>query len=235
MSPLTRSYRHFLTRYASRAPVFPDFLEVSWVDWFNNPDQAVWIMEDAQNANISNGELVLTLRGEGVSTLTGKQQGLNVIVAHSRWFHYGMIQATMKVAKGKGVVSAFIVDSYTPGYDPGDELDQEWTGQSTSSYQTNWFALGQLNYPIGAPAASQRYGNGQAFDSTTGADYHNEYHTFAMERTYEFIKWYVDGNMVREVRRNETGDASYPDRLGAVLFNIWDAGQSANGTRDWAG
>ncbi|KAJ3339517.1 hypothetical protein HDU93_008048 [Gonapodya sp. JEL0774] len=208
---------------------------IAWQDWFNLPDQQVWIMEDFPNANITGGELVLKLLGNGISPLTGKQEGLNVIVSHSRWFHYGRVEATMKVAKGPGIVSAFIVDSFSPEAAPGDELDQEWTGQSTNVYQTNWFALGKLNYPTSAPAASQHYGNGAMFTATGGADYHDQFHTFAMERTHDHVRWFVDNVQVREVLRTETGDADFPDRIGAVLFNIWDAGQQAQGTRDWAG
>ncbi|KXS18270.1 glycoside hydrolase family 16 protein [Gonapodya prolifera JEL478] len=208
---------------------------INWQDWFNLPDRQVWIMEDFPNANITNNELVLKLLGNGISATTGKQEGLNVIVAFSRWFHYGRVSATMKVAKGPGVVSAFIVDSYTPSASPGDELDQEWTGQSTNIYQTNWFGLGKLNYPTGAPAASQHYGNGASFTASGGSDYHDQYHTFSMERTHDYIRWFVDGVQVRQVLRSDTGDADYPDRLGAVLFNIWDAGQQAPGTVEWAG
>jgi len=43
-----------------------------------------------------------------------------------RWWHYGEICASMRIARGGGVVSALFLASYVPGHDIDDEIDWEW-------------------------------------------------------------------------------------------------------------
>lgn len=71
----------------------------------------------------------------------GRPFGRESAVSWSRWWQYGIACFTFKTARGGGIVSAGMIDSYTPGANPDDEIDIEFVGKNEFELQTNYFAI----------------------------------------------------------------------------------------------
>jgi len=137
---------------------------------------------------------------------------------------YGNVTARLKTASGGGVVTSFITRSGNGNdNDPNsteDENDFEWVGGDLTHTQTNYFAFGNLSYLNGKIVSSPN----------TFTDFHN----YMIQWEPTFVKWYIDGNVVRTLYKKDVGDF-FPSRLSRVQFSIWDSNQGAQGTVQWAG
>lgn len=120
----------------------------------------------------------------------------------------------MKPAAGTGLMNGFF--SYTGPSDnqPHDEIDIEFAGQDLRTLRTNYWVNDVPNeqlIPLGFNA-------GEAF------------HTYAFEWLPSAIRWYVDGQMVREVIGSDT--VPLPSHPSRAMINLW-AGDAT--TNSWLG
>ncbi|MEM8980706.1 MAG: family 16 glycosylhydrolase, partial [Pseudomonadota bacterium] len=127
--------------------------------------------------------------------------------------HYGRYEATLKAARGEGLVTGFF--TYTgPSYGTRhDEIDFEFLGKDTTHVQVAYFTDGDLTekwIPLGFDAA-------------------DSFHIYAFEWTSKHIKWFVDGKLIHEVRAS---DVNLPVTPGRLFANIWAADASV---ANWAG
>ncbi|KAJ2383746.1 putative glycosidase CRH2, partial [Coemansia sp. RSA 2559] len=188
-------------------------------DYNGDPSTAAFVSQyQPSNADISNGELELTL----VKQSNGAGFGATVI--NTRAIQYGTVSTVMRSGcLSGGVVSSFIIRNN----DIGDEIDFEFVGADKLTVQSNYYWHDQLDY-------TKMVKSPQVSDTTTN------YHTYAINWTPDSITWSVDGNAFRTVNRADTWDSSvnaykYPDSEAYISYSIWDGGSGAKGTSDWAG
>lgn len=157
---------------------------------------------------------VLSVSSTAVSSsssvaVTGKPyKGAEVYSFESRT--YGKYVMRMKVALGSGVLSTFFL--YKAGsQNQGtfwEEIDIEIFGQSNAVY---W----ESNIIYGSPK-KETY-----IRHTASASLHNNYHTYVLEWTPEYVAWFVNGT---EIRRIVGGDAvGSLTSAQTMRFNLWSA------------
>jgi beta-glucanase (GH16 family) len=108
-----------------------------------------------------------------------------------------------------------------------DNLIIPTVGRLPRAIYSNIFALNQLDY-----------GQGQTHDTVT--ETHDNWHDLTIDWQPDYIRWLIDGRVVRTLLKNETFRAEYrgflvPTEESRISFSIWDGGQGAEGTAEWAG
>lgn len=130
---------------------------------------------------------------------------------------YGRYVMRMRMAKGSGVLSTFF--TYKNGSEVAgtvwEEIDIEVLGKN-EAYQM------QSNIIAGAPRQTSE---GLHTASQSLAD---DYHTYALEWTPEYVAWFVDGQQVRKI----TGGSLVTTLVNpqSMRFNIW-----ASTSEPWVG
>ncbi|KAI9002977.1 concanavalin A-like lectin/glucanase domain-containing protein [Hyaloraphidium curvatum] len=198
-------------------------------DWDGDPLTAEWIsIFEPNHAEIKDGHLVMRVfRAPGLNSF-GRPEGFGASVASSRWIQYGYITASIRTARGGGIVTAFI----TRGSDGApdmveDEIDFEAVGKNLKGVYTNYFSYGDLVY---------NHGSTDDFTEDTSAGFH----TYRIVWMPDYIQWIVDNRVLRTTYKNTTWDEGcrcykYPTREARIAFSIWDGGMGAEGTAWWAG
>ncbi|WP_209077926.1 family 16 glycosylhydrolase [Shimia sp. R9_3] len=134
-------------------------------------------------------------------------------IRHTSLSHYGRYEATIRPAKGDGVVTGFF--TYTGPYYGArhDEIDIEFLGQDTTTINLAWFVDGQLHdrkVPLGFDAAER------------AARYAFEWHP-------DRLRWFAGDHLLLEVTAEE---APLPQVAGYLFANLWAVDKSL---KDWAG
>lgn len=126
----------------------------------------------------------------------------------------------MRASTGTGIVTSFVLQS-----DDLDEIDWEWLGTDTAQVQTNYFGKGDTTtYDRGAyhPVASPQ----------------DTFHTYSIDWTQDYVKWYINGNLVRTLNYADAKDGTrFPQTPMQIKLGTWCAGgkDSPKGTVEWAG
>lgn len=85
---------------------------INAADWDGDPLTAEWIsIFQPDHAYINNSRLVLKVLKKPTNNAYGRPEGFGASVASSRWIQYGYITASIRTARGGGIVSSFIVGS----------------------------------------------------------------------------------------------------------------------------
>jgi hypothetical protein len=85
---------------------------------------------------------------DGHTLLTMPPKSVGTVLATTTYMWYGNVKARVKTARGKGVVTAFILFG-----DVKDEIDFEWVGVDLQTVQTNYYFQGIPNCTSSAPLA----------------------------------------------------------------------------------
>lgn len=102
---------------------------------------------------------------------------------------------------------------------------QEWLGGNKTIVETNYFGKG----------------NTTSYDRATYvavSDTENAWHIYTIDWTKEYIKWYVDGTLVRTLLNADALDGkNYPQTPMQIKIGNWVGGgaDEAVGTVEWAG
>lgn len=141
-------------------------------------------------------------------------------VASDKYIFFGRIDVVMQAAPGAGIVTSVVLQS-----DDLDEIDIEFVGGDTSHVQTNYFSKGDTStydrgkwHPVVNPMQQE--------------------HTYSIDWTKDYVKWYVDGKEIRTLTYAEAkGGSIFPQTPMQVKFGTWVAGKqgASKGTIDWAG
>lgn len=127
-------------------------------------------------------------------------------------YKYGRYEMRMMAAKGSGVLSTFF--TYKPGSEVAgtfwEEIDIEIFGKNNA---TQW----QSNVIIGTNRPTSKTEGLH----TTAFSMGDNYHTYVLEWTPDYIAWYVDGAQTRRITGGQfvTGLTNPQD----VRFNTWAA------------
>lgn len=158
----------------------------------------------AGNFATNNGTGVLSLNPECGTRLTSLTD-----------FAEGYFEARLKVAKGNGVVTSFILRSDESV--ENDEVDLEWVGKDTFTTQSNLFIHSVLDYSRG------RY-HPQPYDQS------QEWTTVRFEYNQKYVAWYQDGKLIRSLLN--IGQSVYPNKRLFVQLGIWPGNVVSP---EWAG
>jgi len=141
-------------------------------------------------------------------------------VGSNKYIFFGKIDVTVRAAPGAGVVTSFVLQS-----DDLDEIDWEWLGGDDKQVQTNYFGKGDTTtYDRGA---YHQVANPQAVD-----------HTYSIDWTKDYVKWYIDGALVRTLLyKDAQGGTRFPQTPMQIKLGTWVAGRknAPEGTVQWAG
>ncbi len=188
--------------------------DLSFVDTFANLDLRRWFVSDGwtngdhqgctwsdDNVKIKDGALELTLSPDPAKAdqyLCGELQS-------RAFFGYGTYEIRMQAAAGPGLVSSMFTYTGPTHGNPHDEIDLEFLGKSTEAVQLNFYVGGQ---------GGHESINALGFDaSTTMADY-------AFEWLPDRLRWFVNGNLVREEVR--AADKPFPTTMSKLYVSLWN-------------
>ncbi|KAF9198558.1 hypothetical protein BGZ49_000590 [Haplosporangium sp. Z 27] len=200
---------------------------------------------NAESVTVQDSKLKIAMRLDSELNSYGRPQGLGSVVSTTRFMQYGNVTARIKTGStSPGVVSAFIMRNEIPG----DEIDFEFVGRNPSEAQTNFY----YKTPPDMPTEEIDYNNTGKIP--LGMNTASDFHVYGIEWMPDYIKWSIDGNVIRSVFRNQTVDEldpvsgvplvdkttgqhikRFPTTPSRIQFGIWDGGQGSNGTAAWAG
>lgn len=138
----------------------------------------------------------------------------------NKWIFFGKIDVTLKASTGQGVVTSFVLQS-----DDLDEIDWEWLGGDTTQVQTNYFGKGDTT----------TYDRGAYHPVNSPQD---DFHTYTIDWTKDYVKWYIDGDLVRTLLYADAKDGTrFPQTPMQIKLGTWVAGRkdAPEGTVEWAG
>ncbi|KAI5866112.1 glycoside hydrolase family 16 protein [Durotheca rogersii] len=141
-------------------------------------------------------------------------------ISSKKYIFFGKIDLVVRASTGVGVVTSFVLQSANL-----DEIDWEWLGGDTTQVQTNYFGKGDTT----------TYDRG-GFHAV--ANPQDEFHTYTIDWTKDYVRWFINGNQVRELKYAEAqGGARFPQTPMQVKLGTWVAGRSdaPEGTVQWAG
>lgn len=167
------------------------------------------VLSSSLASSLMVSSVISSSRASSSIAFTGKPyKGAEVYSFESRT--YGKYVMRMKVALGSGVLSTFFL--YKPGsQNPGtfwEEIDIEIFGQNNAVY---W----ESNIIYGSPK-KETY-----LRHTASASLHDNFHTYTLEWTPEYVAWFVNGT---QIRRIVGGDAvGSLTSAQTMRFNLWSA------------
>jgi len=199
--------------------------ELFYEDDFNSFNDAFWDKREGtfqgnlaffqeENITYENGKMVFTLREEqvGSNPYTGAELRTNDLP--SGFYSYGCYEVRMKSAGPSGTVSSF----FAYRFNPWQEIDIEIVGKNNRSMLTNiYFNDGQPgdanNDPFQVPPFPQ--GVGLSYDAS------QEFHNYAFEWSPGEIKWYRDGQLVKQATVEGVSPGQIPDLDMQIMMNLW--------------
>ena len=198
--------------------------ELTFEDNFDGPNEAFWDAGVAtfngnqatfrpENISYRDGKMVFTLKRE---QFNGKPYtGAELRTDNDTGFYsYGCYEVRMKSAGPSGTVSSF----FAFRFDPWQEIDIEIVGKNNNSMLTNiYFNEG----PEGA--ANNDAFQVPPFPRAIGHTYDasQEFHTYAFEWLPGEIKWYRDGQLVKQATVDGAGPNQIPDLEMQIMMNLW--------------
>lgn len=196
-------------------------------DDFDSLDRDVWYISNGwtngahQNCiwkrseiDVAGGELTLTLKKSEVTSADG-QTTLPYRCAElqtKKRFGYGLYEARVRAAEGSGLNSAFFTYIGPADGEKHDEVDVEILGRDMMRFDSNYYSdgEGQNQGKIPLPAAADSRMIDYAFEWTEGR-----------------IRWFVNGQLMREVVSEDV-----PDQDQKIFFSLWNGGKGMDG---WLG
>ena len=149
--------------------------------WGNNELQ----YHRAQNATVEGGVLKITAKQENYR---GKQYTSSRMRSYQKAdFFYGRFEARIKIPVGQGIWPAFWMM-------PTDELYGTWPASGEIDIMENVGheesrIHGTIHY---GPDWQGRQNSGSGYDLYNGERFTDDFHVFAVEKTPDEIRWYVD-------------------------------------------
>lgn len=188
------------------------------VEDFRRLDQSLWrLRDDTFPANLALfsphnfvpsgvGPAQLILRKEEMRVRRYSAAALSSVPQ----FMYGRFEATLRPAKGAGVVTGMFLHRDSPR----QEIDVEFVGNRPRQILTNVY------FNPGADGARFDYGfRGTPILVELGFDATEEFHRYAIEWLAEEMRWFVDGRLVH--RRGIWDPTPIPHLPMHFHFNVW--------------
>ncbi|BGP28118.1 glycoside Hydrolase Family 16 protein, CBM8 containing [Rhodotorula toruloides] len=145
--------------------------------------------------------------GTSALTLSLTKEANGTTISSTRSILYGNVTAKIKSVAGAGIVTTFSLASGT-----GDEIDWEFTTNTTTSAKTAYFSRDESGMTVNV------------------TDRAKDFHEYTISWTPDQLTWLVDDVVVRNLSRNSTAEPSnphifrYPRTPARIRFFIWAAG-----------
>jgi endo-1,3-1,4-beta-glycanase ExoK len=206
--------------------------ELAWQDDFDTFDASRWQLMthswdtnlaqfSAQNVAIESGIAALRLTAEPSDPLKPFR---GVEMRSIETLTYGKVEASIRLARGSGVVSSLVL-IYTPWpADDWNELDIEYLGRYSDRVQFN--SMVYLGPPAVSPVVQSVSPTQYPQLATIGFDPAADFHVYAMEWTASEARFSIDGQTLHRWN-TEIGRLKLPMN---ILLTIW-----ASSAADWAG
>jgi beta-glucanase (GH16 family) len=190
------------------------------VNAFGGGNQELQIYTDSpNNVRVEDGHLVLQAH-KGATGISGTERDYSsgrVRTKNRGDWKYGRIEVRAKLPIGQGLWPAIWMlpteDKYG-GWANSGEIDiMEYRGQEPNKF------LGTLHY--GAPWPDNQH-SGDEYVLPSG-NFHDDFHTFAVDWREGVIKWYVDGKLVQTQTKWSSKGNAFPapfDQKFHLLLNL---------------
>jgi len=205
----------FLRTSAAQTPAPDSYPEgASFIDRFASLDLKRWYISDGwangphQNCTWSPANVKVTDALElSLTDRASPDRPFTCAELQTReFFGYGTYEVRMQPAASAGLVSAFFSFTGSPhgAARPHNEIDFEFLGKNRAGVFLNYFAGGRGHESnVGLP-----------FDATAAVQ------DYAFEWLPDSIRWFVNGRVVREVRK---GDGfSIPTHRQKIYVSVWN-------------
>ena len=208
-----------------------DPFALAWQDDFDTLDTSLWQAQSftwegnqaqftPQNVSVASGKLTIALT---TAPSGSAKPYLGVELRSTKTLTYGKVSASMRFARGSGVVSGLVL-FYTP-YPNCDwnEIDIEHLGSSSNTSQLNCMIY------TGTPATSCTTSVTPTQDPQVvnlGFDAESAFHQYDIEWTPAGVKFFIDGTLLR----TWTANISRLKLPLNILLTIW-----ASSSASWAG
>lgn len=147
-------------------------------------------------------------------------------IASSFYLFFGHVEVYLRAAHGQGIISSAILQS-----EDLDEIDWEFKGGDTGNVFTNYYGKGHDKIVPGEPVRGKQF----PMKSPPQDDFHN----YTLDWTKERIQWWLDGEMLRELKFEEAKNGTeFPQTPMNIRIGAWAGGDVDNlpkETVDWAG
>ena len=194
----------------------------SFFDDFKSLDADRWLRSDGwtngshqgctwseQEVMVKEGILELTMR---IRPKGGNPYTCAEVQSRER-YGYGMYEARIRGVAGSGLNSSVFTYIGPPlGVPSHDEVDIEILGKNPTQAQLNYYVDGQGKH--------EEYVD-------LGFDVSKDFHHYGFEWQKDYIRWYVDGRMIHEVKSDKL--PSHPSKL---FLSLWSGSAEVN---DWLG
>lgn len=144
------------------------------------------------------------------------------VITHET-FKYGAFEARIRAAEGSGIITAFFLWKHG-----SEEQGAEWQEQDIEIFGKNGRFQTQIMTP-GEPRTAHSVRHRLATDAW------ENYYTYRMEWTPDYLAFYVDDNLIRlETNMSEYGKLLDPERAEAaqLRINVWAGDWSWSGEFD---
>lgn len=210
----------------------PATFTLAWQDEFDTLDSSLWQLMthswdgnlaqfSSSNTSIADGILSIHLTPEPTDTIKPYR---GVELRSVRTLSYGKVEASIRFARGSGVVSGLVL-IYTPWpADDWNEIDIEHLGRNAEAVQLNCqvYEGPPTTPPVTQSVVPTRYEQitPLPFDAQDG------FHTYTIEWTPAEVRFEADGVLLR-TWDSQIARMKLPQN---VLFTIW-----ASNAASWAG
>ena len=186
-----------------------------WAPGRVNNELQRYVPDDRRTSFVRDGALHIVARKDGGQVLSARMN------SRESWL-YGYVEASIRLPKGKGTWPAFwmMPDDFSKGWPACGEIDIMEEVGTHANYTSSSIHCEAYNHVKNTQKTAERL--------TAGAE--DEYHTYALEWTADYIRTYVDGEKLLEFRNDEKGDdKTWPfNKKFYIILNLAWGG-------DWGG
>jgi endo-1,3-1,4-beta-glycanase ExoK len=153
----------------------------------------------ADHVSFEDGKMVLTLTdtpSSGRPYTSGEYRS-------NDFYGFGSLEASIKAARGDGLVTSMFFYTGPLDNNPWDEIDMEILGKDTTKMQTNYYTNG-----VGGKEVVIDLG----FDAAEG------FHSYRIQWEEDKIVWYVNN---KEVHSEDGSKGALPSTPGRIMMNLW--------------
>lgn len=186
-----------------------------WAPGRVNNELQRYVPDDRRTSFVREGALHIVARKDGGQVISARMN------SRESWL-YGYVEAAIRLPKGKGTWPAFwmMPDDFSKGWPACGEIDIMEEVGTHADYTSSSIHCDAYNHVKNTQKTAERL--------TAGAE--DEYHTYALEWTADFIRTYVDGEKLLEFRNDGKGDdKTWPfNKKFYIILNLAWGG-------DWGG
>ena len=186
-----------------------------WAPGRVNNELQRYLPDDRRTSFVRDGALHIVARKDGGQVISARMN------SRESWL-YGYVEAAIRLPKGKGTWPAFwmMPDDFSKGWPGCGEIDILEEVGTNANHTSSSIHCEAYNHVKNTQKTAERL--------TPGAE--DEYHTYALEWTADFIRTYVDGEKLLEFRNDGKGDdRTWPfNKKFYIILNLAWGG-------DWGG